>query len=196
MDYPHEDLATAVATVLGMTSAPTNEEYMRHNERYTLTGPDYAIRLHFDGYRNLGKVVVHPDWPEHDHRSVVGAQNLDISVSYARGAEAIAKEIQRRFVPNYLEGLAKAKATIAQQVAFQTALEATIKRLGPLTGDVADFDRDGKPLTQFALRHLRSTEGYGDMRVNSGDSVTLQFHSIPPYLAEKLLKTVQEATGK
>lgn len=77
----------------------------------------------------------YPSW-ENTYYTVYGQSSPSITVAYDRGAEAIAKEIGRRFLPDALDWYRKAVAYVQSAKAYRSAKEEIAQKLAEASGGV------------------------------------------------------------
>jgi hypothetical protein len=106
----------------------------------------------------------------------------EISVSGERGAQAIAKEIKRRFLPEYLPLLAKAIARRNEANSYEDKTRANLATLAEIAGARVPEER-GRTTTYFTG---------GDIQV-CGDSITLKLSSLSVEQAKQILEMMKEA---
>ncbi len=106
----------------------------------------------------------------------------EISVAGDRGAQAIAKEIQRRFLPEYLPLLAKAIVRRNESNTYEDKTRANLATLAEIAGARVPEDR-GRTTTYFTG---------GDIQV-SGDSITLKLSSLSVEQAKQILEMMKGA---
>lgn len=128
-------LAREVATALGDGWSPLPNE-PGYGYWPQIAGPDGAtVFLRREG----AKVEVHADYPGNDAYDV---KHLTIGVSVSRGAATIAREIQRRLLPEYLPELARVQAHIADRGRMRAARMALAEELAaPIGARVVNDDR-------------------------------------------------------
>jgi hypothetical protein len=191
------ELTKAIAKELGnaWTFKPMDEPYPTQY----ITGPneaELAIRIETYGSRK-GRIEVHGnfhighnrefiDVREWNHSTSERCKLPEISVAGNRGAAAIAKEITRRFLPEYLPLLQKA---IDKRDAANSYEDKCRKNLTLLAGIVnADVPTE-RDRTTASFYH--NDKAYGDIQV-SGDSVTLKLSSLTMEQAKRILTQLTE----
>lgn len=140
------------------------------------TGPEISVSA--DGYGNEGKLSISGSFPT-DYRPY--NESYSITVSHARGAKVIAKEIERRLLPKWLpkahEALAKKAAWEAEKATRENLARAFAKYIG---GKVEGRDSFGFYLTD--KNYSRRIEG----KV-SDNRVELTVSNLEPETARELL---------
>jgi len=159
-----------------------------------LKGPneaELAIRIETYGSRK-GRVEVHGnfhigrnrefiDVREWNHSTSERCKLPEISVSGTRGAASIAKEITRRFLPEYLPLLQKA---IDKRDAANSHEDKTRDNLVILATIVNARVPEERDRTTASFYH--NDKAYGDIQV-CGDSVTLKLSSLTMERAKRIL---------
>jgi hypothetical protein len=106
----------------------------------------------------------------------------EISVAGDRGAQAIAKEIKKRFLPAYLPLLAKAIARRDEANSYEDKTRANLVYLAASVGAPVPDERN------------RSTVYASGVEIQvSGDSITLKLSSLNVEQAKQILQMVKEA---
>jgi len=93
---------------------------------------DEPKRLSVSGYMHIGKNNSHVEVYEKGERLTAPR----ITVGTARGAEAIAKDITRRFLPEYLRIFALAEEKVAKEIAYENAQAALLSECLRVCGKV------------------------------------------------------------
>jgi hypothetical protein len=162
-----------------------------------ITGPNEAelsIRIETYGARK-GRVEVSGNFHIGRNRQFVDVREWngsertklpEISVASERGAQAIAKEIKRRFLPEYLPLLAKAIARRDESNTYEDKSRANLATLAAIVNARVPAERD-RTSTSF----YHNDRAYGDIQV-SGDSVTLKLSSLSVEQAKQILALVKE----
>jgi hypothetical protein len=179
----------------GWTFKPLDEPYPTQ----FIQGPneaEIAVRIETYGSRK-GRVEVHGnfhigrnkefiDVREWNHSTSDRCKLPEISVSGTRGAAAIAKEITRRFLPEYLPLLQKAIDKRDTANSYEDKTRANLVVLAAIVNARIPAERD-RSTTSF----YHNDKAYGDIQV-SGDSVTLKLSSLTMQQAEQILTLLTE----
>jgi len=125
-------------------AAPNEDTY----SVYLRNAGDARIYVQFDGYNEPTRLIVSGHMHIDKNGSYVevyekGADGTgwnrvyspSITVAIKRGPEAIAKDIAKRFLPEYLRVFALAKAKVAEDNAYEAAIAANLQRLAEATGE-------------------------------------------------------------
>jgi len=176
-------------TTPAWTFKPMDEPYPTQY----ISGPNEAelsIRIETYGSRK-GRVEVHGNFHIGRNREFIDVREWngseraklpEISVSGERGAQAIAKEIKRRFLPAYLPLLAKAIARRDEANTYEDKTRANLAMLAEIVGARLPEDH-GRTTTYFTG---------GDIQV-SGDSITLKLSSLSIEQAKQILEMMKGA---
>src|SRR4029077_333144 len=176
-------------TTPAWTFKPMDEPYPTQY----ISGPNEAelsIRIETYGSRK-GRVEVHGNFHIGRNREFIDVREWngseraklpEISVSGERGAQAIAKEIKRRFLPAYLPLLAKAIARRVEANTYEDKTRANLAMLAEIVGARLPEDH-GRTTTYFTG---------GDIQV-SGDSITLKLSSLSVEQAKQILEMMKGA---
>lgn len=139
-DDDFRTLASDVAAALGdgWRSEYDPDSFGRY--RATLHGPDDAkILMWRDRYGNDGKLTVSGSYPDNNAYDV---KHVKIGIGETRGAAVIAREIQRRLLPDYLPELVRIKKDNARRTDNRAArLRLAEELAGPIKGRVIDDAR-------------------------------------------------------
>jgi hypothetical protein len=142
-------------------------------------------RVSVSGYLNIGKnnQYVEAYDPANNNQRV----SLEsISVAVKRGAEVIAKEITRRFLPQYLRIFALAQARVRRDVEYQSNVRRNLVTLLPLIGKTEkDLREDYSEISYYT-----EGRGYGTIRSHE-DSVTLTLNSVSVEKAKQILAILE-----
>lgn len=202
----HEVLTYEVTACLGegwsVLHHPTNAEDSiptRMPDIVHTDGRSFDLELCDYPTSDRGKVQIRANWPLRDGENCprVTPASLhnpeecypSIKVSISRGAKTIAKEIERRFLPEYTRILGRVQEKIRLDDEFEAGREAVFARLR------SEVELPERPphSSELMTRYYGGDAGcYGRIIVNSPESVTIDFHSIPPDVAIRALKILCE----
>jgi hypothetical protein len=147
--------------------------------RALLTGPEYSIFVQ----ESDGKFIFSSEYPK-DLKGIGqswGDDRIQISVSTERPAEAIAKEVRRRFLPKFLERLAVVKERVRKSDEGHQLQEETYERLL----DIAGLYSQRNDHFEIYFKDLSlSVEQGGMVYINRGTTSSA--------VAEKLVKLLAE----
>ena len=165
--------------------------------------PRYASLRHTEGYgMHLAPIWNKPDrleisgtWPKNfkgmvqvphiPYGTPVKEQRPEITVATARGGEAIAAEIQKRFLPLYVSKWQEMAKEAKRQDDHEAGQLALIEKLAALTGEkLSDHNRERKTFT------WKSGGWYSDIEVYSPTDATLKLR-VNAEQAERILKMLK-----
>ena len=126
------------------------------------------------------------DIREWNHSTSERCKLPEISVCGTRGAAAIAKEIKRRFLPEYLPLLQKAIDRRDAANSYEDKTRANLTVLAAIVNAHVPTERDRSTASFY-----HNDKAYGDIQV-SGDSVTLKLSSLTMKQAERILTLLTE----
>ncbi len=147
-----------------------------------------------------GKIRIHGSWPQQaEHGPVVspsqvGEDSPGIKATLSKGYEAIAKDIKRRFLPEYLRIWAKCQAKADQTNAYESKQAYNWARLGEL--EIVKPYRNGTQQGDVRLGTKKDEDsynydrGYGTINMESADSVKIELRSVPIDRAIAILKAI------
>ncbi len=124
-----------VADILGYIMTIPKESYQNQAE---LTKDNIKLHIRNGGYKNESKITIWGSYPRdcHNTSNTYGLKNPSIGCSQDKSSEQIARDIQKRFLPDYMEDLA---IVIERNKAIQIQADAryiTIKKLADCLGIV------------------------------------------------------------
>jgi hypothetical protein len=175
---------------------PLNEDYPT---QYIIkvAQPECELAFHTETYGSQkGKVTIHGNFHiGHSGNKFVDIREFgtggyfalpSISVTIARGPEAIAKEIKRRFLPEYLPLLAKAIVKRDSREAYENQTRANLLRLAAIVNQsIKDLREDTDRVTVYKDKF------YGEIQC-SDTKATLTIHDLSIEGAEQILRLVQD----
>ena len=184
-------IAPEIANELGCELAERDDSHvveMKHPE---------GFRLFFNAGWSGGydKISIGSSWPlDEDRRQVTSSYDASIpriNVSVTRTPEAIAKEVERRFLPEWRPLWEKAMARLESTKKHEGDTRSNAVGLAEIAGvDAKEVDKNGR----FSL--YNSTifpESISEVKV-SGDTVTLEIHCDVAN-AEEILKALVRLAG-
>jgi len=147
----------------------------------------YAIWFGFDTHR--GRYEVSPVWPTYPDGSMCYPSTYDpmhidrINVSASRGAVAIAKDVQRRFLPGYVAAWRAMMARVEAQRAHEARGLDGLTRIAALVNKPIRTEYNGRPNTSLYL----SGDFHPHQVTVHGDSVRFEAFSCPVEVALAIL---------
>lgn len=160
--------------------------------RFDDTGT-FGLMLNFDGWRMEGKLRVSGLQPRYRTGQTATGGQSSIQCTYGRGTAAAAKDIQRRFLPDYLDAHRKALATIAETHSKWDTLNNAARALAKALG-VSDDAIDHRDVYQpRVLIPCKARLASGEMRVTDGGrEVTVELRWVPVELALRVAAVIRE----
>jgi len=178
----------AVCKSLGWKVDQPSDEFSHVYLKARIDGfPSSYASLTYGRYPYEGRITV-TAYSNHDSAIYrYGEKHLSITVSATRSADQILKEIQRRFVPTYLEIARKAEEIQKRHDEYRQRLEDCMGRL------------KGEPLEESEKQngkvHLHLEDIWGVVQYGGDDQVGLDFHNIPAEKAGRILSILREQIG-
>ena len=168
--------------------------YLRNagKARICLQFDDYSepTRLSISGYLNIGKNQQHVDVYERgaDGTGWNRASVPSITVSLSRGPEAIAKDIVRRCLPEYLRILALAEDKLAKDAEYENKIAANLQRLAEAAGvKITRESNDGRGEIRKAFHFRVGESRYYDVAAASADDCSLNLPTLSFAQAERII---------
>lgn len=196
------DLYKGVAKHLeGWTVKVDNLEVDNCYRYKIIDGKGHALSLDFGRYSvQRGKVHVSGYWPlkgEHGFSSPSDVRETSPSVNIAldKGHEKIAKDITRRFLPDYFRVYAKIEEKIAADNAYADRKGQNWRRMvdaglitNPRERSGGDPCGDARVKGQDGYNY---DAGYGTVTMSGENSVTIELRSLPVDTAIRVLKALK-----
>jgi hypothetical protein len=158
-----------------------------------LIGPnrDEAVLLDFGHGDDYQRIEIQGFYPRDYDRSMMSHENHKISVGRTRTPDAVAREIMRRFLPNYRTTLADLHARIERNTEADVNRASVAVDLVNLSGGSLHNSAPGeRPTVRVDL-----PEGWAEFLVSSADSITLEVKYSTPDLMRKLAQVLREHTA-
>lgn len=191
----YQELTTALNAIHGFKNNPwsvSSKEGMPRNLTQLSTGMGLYLKFERD------KVHISCVWPRHRAAggNVVTPTRLNprvappvINCTLSRGVSEIACDILRRLLPTYERLYVLCVAQIAEEAAYEDTKQINWEMVREAGKDVLiDWCRNGEACSG----NLHLVDGYGEARMESRDTVQLNFRSIPITLARAILRKVVE----
>ncbi len=192
-DKEHNALAVAIVKAMNEGLPAKTWTIIDHETWTQVKGQNGdAFSLDFEGYGNQGKLKISGVYPCTNDGGYIGVPNDTpdpaIGVSLSRGAETIAKEIIRRFLPDYLPVLAMVQKIKQERDTRAAKLAANTKAL--VEAFEVTFPIERPDIHQNAMKHGHFHIGShrcfsGEVRV-SETTADLKLSSIPFATAHKI----------
>lgn len=165
-------------------------------------------RLTIQSSHNPGRFTVYGDWPKTadgvETRPGYGETPPSITVGMNRGAKALAREIERRFFPEYFRQWEILKKQADESDAYYIRVDQLARELATLMpgADVLSDRRKGTECypnrtdarnAAGKIHWYDSETGYGDVSVHGDATANLDLHAVPLSIVRKILATYGEA---
>jgi hypothetical protein len=142
--------------------------------------------LSYGRYPYVGRITI-TAYSNHDSAIYrYGEEHLNISVSATRSAEQIIKEIQRRFLPTFLEIAHKAEEIQKREDEYSRQLEAC---MGRLKGEELKESEKHSGKVHFNLDDI-----WGEVQYSSDDQLSIDFHNVSAEKVGRILAILRENT--
>lgn len=192
------ELTAAIAQALGgeVLKAPTAENYWYA----TIDTPDMPLTL--DLRRDTGRIEFRVSWPSYkdsqgnaqtvygrdvlDYEARKHPPTLDITAALSRGAQALAKDIQRRLIPSAKPVYDAAVKICSDRAAHASNRAVTIARLAKVFG-VAPPHRNSPETLYLDVARLQ---------VSSADSISFDRFSVDADTAIKIVTLLRARKGR
>lgn len=166
-----QELAPAVAVLLGWELADRDDSHI-----VEMVAPE-GFHVYFNAGWTGGydKISISAGWPRDDEgRQVMSsydAKTPRINVSVTRAPKEVAREIERRLLPEWIPMWNAARECLQRDRQYEGDTKSNAVRLARIVGvDKSEIDKNGR----FSLyRSEIFPENLSDVKV-SGDSVTLE----------------------
>ncbi len=164
-------LAGEVAGLIGYTVDPPAKD-ASYRDAVRLHGPDGAALSITRPWNNPLRVSVHAGYPQGTSQVAYHLPEHAITVAVSRGAQAIAREIQRRLLPGYLRDLTKALDALRARA---DAAQARERVAAGLLAAVPGLRRGIESDTRVTLTYYRGSAGpNGSVEISGpGDEVSI-----------------------
>lgn len=188
-----KNLAPEIAGLLGPGWVAVPEDDDRSVWRH-IHGPESEDLVLYVPYNSRGQIEITGAPPrEYLAKQIGGWERTAIGVSVQRGAEAIAKEIQRRLLPLYRPRIGAALQRIAEHDRWEQDRRRRLERFA------ACLKCKEKDIGDNGLRtHLRRDLGdvsSVEVKLHSEGKVGVELYDIPDDLAVEVLRLVAKHCG-
>jgi hypothetical protein len=176
-----------VSKDLGWKTELPSDEFSHVYMKAQVDGyPSSHVSFSYGRYPYEGRITV-TAYSKHDSALYrYGEKPLSITVSAKRSTDEILKEIQRRFLPAYMEIARKAEEIQIKQNDYKRRLQSCLGRL------------KGEPLEESEKQngkiHLHLDEIWGAVQYGGDDQVAIDFHNVSLEKASRVLAILRETT--
>lgn len=191
-------LVTDIATHLpgNWTVGEIRTGYESHATTFTETATSLPFHLSADGYQNKNRISVSGSWP-HDDQFGYGTfypnDSPSITAAYKRGAAALAKDIEHRFLPDYTSLYFEHRTSMhTYQQKHRNAIQMNKTAAHHMGGR---YWRSLNGNGTGGASHGTHSTGAANVEFSSyKQSFDLKFDNIPPHVTFELLKTYRQLT--
>ena len=180
----HRKTMKQVAKLIGFTF----EEYAEHGDRLLKDNIKLFVRYSGHSLKDKFRVSADIETPRDCYVMSSGDKNalvLDISVSNKKNAECIARDIQRRLLPDVMKYKAVADERTNQHNQYKGKQAGNKKRLSDILPMWSNDDN-----SESMRFSLDKCDAYGSIQVSS-DTVKIEISSLPINLACKILEILK-----
>lgn len=175
----------------GWSLHPNNGEY--NDEYRELHGPN-GQALYF-AFKDDTKLTFGPRWPKDEtgrESFPRGYQNEPkvegIKVSIEKTPEIIARDIQRRLLPQYQATLAAIQKRLEESSSYEKKRAANLERLAKVVGTTVRYDRNGQ--APHSISHYRNDGPYAREIYTNDTTADINLSSVPMKLAVEILALI------
>jgi hypothetical protein len=175
----------AVCKALGWKADPPSDGFNHVYLKAHVGGyPSSSVSFSYGRYPYEGRITVtaYSNYDSSIYR--YGENHLNISVSATRPADQIVKEIQRRFLPTFLENARKAEEIQRREDEYHRQLEAC---MGRLKGEALEESEKRSGKIHFNLEDI-----WGEVQYGSEDQLAIDFHNVPAEKVGRILAILRE----
>lgn len=180
--------AEAIGAALKMSVTFASDEDMRWNKRAHLKTIDgEEIRVENGDYKTKGRFSFHGCYPrnekgEHMHYG----PSVSITVAAEKTAEQIAKDVERRLMPEYRAELKKAQEQAESSNRYHRARHENLKKIADHLGiGLTSWDGNKNEFIFPNLSGIRKIEPYGE------GTVRLEDVEVTPEMAIKIIDLIK-----
>lgn len=161
--------------------------------RASPAGPNFSVA--FDRYQGKGKLQLFPHWP-HDAKGQeqwprANDRPSSINIAHTKPPVQIAREIERRFLPAYLEAWDKQCADVASANDWNRRKLANIERIAKETGaQLMNVNKHDVDSYRLDWHFGNFDKGYVTNAQVSADTMQFEVRSVPIDVAIKILNLV------
>jgi len=175
----------AVCTALAWKADPPSDGFNHVYMKALVDGyPASSVSFSYGRYPYEGRITV-TAYSNHDSSIYrYGENHLSITVSATRPADQIVKEIQRRFLPAFLENARKAEEIQKREDEYHRQLEACMSQL---KGEAVEESEKRNGKVHFNLEDI-----WGEVQYGSDDQLAMDFHNVPAAKVARILAILRE----
>lgn len=182
--------AKAASVARTLPGGPWRLEFENVNGSARINGPN-GQRIFFDHDNRTGRIEVHGSWPRDCYGRVQTPQERKrITFDGSRSSAEWKAEVERRFLTWYLLAYGKAKETCDRLAEHHAAQQATRARLAAI---VEAHIVGHSPESASIYRNQKDSPNenvYGEIKVNSADSVQIELRGLTEAQAAELLRVL------
>ena len=185
----YRDLTASIAAQLGATIVEEGEG----GTSFVIALPEAAQRLSFSFnlWKQKDRIVIRAKFPRDENRQEMRAPvwfDPVITVSIAKPAEQVARDVQRRMLTDYPKALAEIIAILEQRSAKEIADRALLTELAGVAGQ---FLNDGNRESKGFRMYDAETAQHAELRLLS-DSVAIDIRRISTDKAKRIVAILAE----
>lgn len=162
-----------------------------------------AMRLRVGGWKNEGRVNVYGLFPSHkDGTQYTPRVRVSVTCSVKRKPHDIARDIERRFLPQYLDEYVRAVDAVRVEDQYRDEAQAVAERLAAVVeGSVQDrSSRVCAPVSvwakPYAVHSLQVRPGYESVHGGRGVEVDFRVYGVSPETAAAVLQIITQAENE
>lgn len=150
-----------------------------------------TISLFHDTYKK--RLVISPIYPRGEASAIYPYEGRvdSITVASDRAAKAIAGEIERRLLPEFIPSYAKGLEQLAQNNKYTDGQRALWRDLCKLSGDAYSVEHK-REFNAYSNSALTQADAHYAARVNGPDSVTFDQFSVNAKQAKAIIKLLSK----
>lgn len=181
-----QDKVQKVADILGYTMILPEEQFIK---QATLIQDNIKINIRNGGYQQVNKIHISGSYPHDCHGGINyhGLKNSAINCAATKTPEQIARDIQKRFLPDYMEDMKKIINTNENVQQYADARYETIKTIADLLGVSPQQDHKN----EYSIPTWNVLKGLHGLEVDYYGRVDLKLELTPDQAVQvlTLLKT-------
>lgn len=168
-----------------------NDETVDTQRAHLVDALGMEISLYHDTYKK--RLVISPCYPRSKENTLYpyNGRVESITVSPDRDASAIAKDISRRLLPEFITTYQEGLKQLAEHNAYVDGQRVLWEKLCKLSGDAYGLEHK-REFTAHSNSALIQSSVHYDARVNGPDSVTFDRFSVNAAQAEAIIKLLSK----